>query len=494
MRSRLTAPAALLCIAGLSVLVGSVATSRADTAHPVASATASAITIVIPGQADVSSPAVASAPNAPPLAGGVFSYPADGSIAFAQSSTALAATSVAKNAAARAESDVTSLSLFGAEISADAVTARTSAGTGYSGAGGNANGSTVINLKVLGQPINGSTASVGDWGQLTIGGQVVDQSAKSGVRGFRIVVTELDLRVTAAHGGLPAGSEIRIGSSESRVETAPAAQPATATTTGTTPPPAGTSVEPSVGDPPRDWPGRNGAGTVKPQPLSVHPKLTAGRYVFPVYGPSSYIDTYGGPRADVTYHHGDDIFGQLGQPLVAVADGTVFSVGWNKVGGNRLWLLDGQGNQFYYAHLSAFSGVARNGARVKAGEVVGFMGNTGDAQGTPYHVHFEVQPVAFLYLGYDGAVDPTSYVDAWSHQQDLPFPIASPWTPNAVPGQPGQPGSGAILLGVNDISTAKGHDFGSLRTAMAPPSAASLLQSRLAPSSLTSGDVTRSSR
>ena len=42
----------------------------------------------------------------------------------------------------------------------------------------------------------------------------------------------------------------------------------------------------------------------------------------------------------MTYHHGDDIFGQLGQPLVAVADGTVFSVGWNKVGGNRLWLLD----------------------------------------------------------------------------------------------------------------------------------------------------------
>ena len=55
------------------------------------------------------------------------------------------------------------------------------------------------------------------------------------------------------------------------------------------------------------------------------------------------------------YHHGDDIFGQLGQPLVACADGTVFSVGWNKIGGNRLWILDEQGNQFYYAHLSAFA-------------------------------------------------------------------------------------------------------------------------------------------
>jgi murein DD-endopeptidase MepM/ murein hydrolase activator NlpD len=58
-----------------------------------------------------------------------------------------------------------------------------------------------------------------------------------------------------------------------------------------------------------------------------------------------------------------------------------FSVGWNDVGGNRLWLRDSQGNEFYYAHLSAFSPLAKNGRHVKAGEVVGFVGNTGDAQG-----------------------------------------------------------------------------------------------------------------
>ena len=52
--------------------------------------------------------------------------------------------------------------------------------------------------------------------------------------------------------------------------------------------------------------------------------------------------------------------------------------------------LDSQGNQFYYAHLSAFSTTAVNGAHVKAGQVIGFMGNTGDARGTPYHLHFEV--------------------------------------------------------------------------------------------------------
>ena len=132
-----------------------------------------------------------------------------------------------------------------------------------------------------------------------------------------------------------------------------------------------------------------------PVPPGLQPKLTAGGYVFPVYGPLvSFGDSYGAFRGDVAgnWHHGDDIFAPLGAPLLACADGTVFSVGWNDVGGNRLWLRDSQGNEFYYAHLSAFSPLAKNGRHVKAGEVVGFVGNTGDAQGTPPHLHFEVHP------------------------------------------------------------------------------------------------------
>jgi hypothetical protein len=203
-------------------------------------------------------------------------------------------------------------------------------------------------------------------------------------------------------------------------------------------------------------------------PPNVHPPLTAGRYVFPVYGPSSYVDTYGAPRADVAYHHGDDIFGQLGQPLLAVADGTVFSVGWNDIGGNRLWLRDGAGNEFYYAHLSAFSTLAVNGAHVKAGQVVGFMGNTGDAEGTPYHLHFEIHPVSLLYVGYDGAVNPTPYLDAWRRLTDLPFPIAAAWVSGVTGGIPA-PRPGAVLLAMSDISSAEGLDPASLRRALAPP-------------------------
>ena len=106
------------------------------------------------------------------------------------------------------------------------------------------------------------------------------------------------------------------------------------------------------------------------------------------------------------WHHGDDIFAPLGAPVLACASGMVFSVGWNAIGGNRLWLRDGQGNLFYYAHLSAFTPLAINGNKVNAGDVLGFVGNTGDAQGTPSHLHFEIHPVGLLGLGYDGVVNP----------------------------------------------------------------------------------------
>ena len=167
------------------------------------------------------------------------------------------------------------------------------------------------------------------------------------------------------------------------------------------------------------------------------PKLTAGGYVFPVYGNSSFIDTFGAFRGDVSggWHHGDDIFAALGSPLLAVAHGTVFSVGWNKVGGWRLWLRDDQGNEFYYAHLSAYSPLAVNGAIVQAGDVLGFVGNSGDAQGTPYHLHFEVHPVGLLGLGYDGAVDPTSYLTGWEHLKDVRFDAVAGWTPAVARGE-----------------------------------------------------------
>ena len=71
---------------------------------------------------------------------------------------------------------------------------------------------------------------LGDWGQLTIGAQGIDRSAPEGALGYRGFVTELDIHLTADHGGLPANSEIQIGYAEAAAQTAPPAAPAVTTT------------------------------------------------------------------------------------------------------------------------------------------------------------------------------------------------------------------------------------------------------------------------
>jgi murein DD-endopeptidase MepM/ murein hydrolase activator NlpD len=460
----------LVLLLPLSLLALGSAGAAGPAAGPTAGASALAIQILVPGAPGAQTQTVVSPPNGAPVLGGAFAYPADASVASAASTTASATTTVAGNAGAVAESDVSALSVFGGELTADAVTARASAGTGPSGAGGNQNRSAVSNLRFDGQPVTGNELPLGDWGRLTLGVVAIDRSAPEGTRGYRGAVTELAVHLTADHAGLPAGSELRIGYAEAAVQTAP---PPTSTTV-TVPVPAAVPILPT-------GPRHNHAPAPKRKqggrhPLRAHPKLGAtGGYVFPVYGPVSYGDTFGAPRADVTYHHGDDIFGRLGQPLLACVSGTVFSVGWNKVGGNRLWIVDDQGNQFYYAHLSAFSTAVTNGTRVKAGQVVGFMGDTGDAEGTPYHLHFEIHSVKYLYLGYDGAVDPTRYLDSWKHLQTLPFPIPGGWVP-PIRGGHSPPEPGAILLGMRDISSANGLDPRSLARALAPAATSSLMQ------------------
>jgi murein DD-endopeptidase MepM/ murein hydrolase activator NlpD len=216
-------------------------------------------------------------------------------------------------------------------------------------------------------------------------------------------------------------------------------------------------------------------------PSTATPVLLGGPYVFPVFGPAAFVDSFGAPRTTVAWHHGDDIFAPAGAPILAVAAGTLFSVGWNDIGGQRLWLRDRQGNEFYYAHLSGFSPLAVEGARVAAGEVLGYVGTTGDAQGTPAHLHFEVHPASMLGLGYDGAVNPTAYLESWRRLTDL----------SAVSGAGVASRPGAILIEVSDISTATGLEHGSLERAIndqAGESAQSVTQLQLGPERWTAAE------
>jgi hypothetical protein len=94
------------------------------------------------------------------------------------------------------------------------------------------------------------------------------------------------------------------------------------------------------------------------------------------------------PRAGGQLHEGNDIFAPRGTWNVAAADGRIrFSQGARQ--GNGLWLTAWDGTQYFYAHLDAYWGDERD---VVAGELIGFLGNTGDAQFTEPHTHFEIHP------------------------------------------------------------------------------------------------------
>jgi len=419
-----------------------------------ASARAFAIRVVVPDQPGAATPTV-SAPDDAVVFSGSFNYENVVTTGSANAS-ASAVTGTAANATASAE--VSGLSVFAGEITAASVVAQAHAEARAGAAKGDISGSAVTGLVVLGQPVTAAGAiPLADWGSLNA---VAGGASGSPATGYRGSVTALEIRLTVEHGGLPAGTTILVGYAEVAAQAEPPERPIP-----TSRPAAGKKGPKSKA--PEPAPGFPGILL----PPDITPKLTAGGYVFPVYGPSSFVDTFQAERAHVSggWHHGDDVFAPLGAPVLACASGTVFSVGWNAVGGNRLWLRDGQGNLFYYAHLSAFTPLAINGNKVNAGDVLGFVGNTGDAQGTPPHLHFEIHPVGLLGLGYDGVVNPTSYLLAWKRLQDVSFAGGDAWAPAHSIGDAPKPG--AILLAASDISIADGLVPGSLQRAIRPPAA-----------------------
>lgn len=117
-------------------------------------------------------------------------------------------------------------------------------------------------------------------------------------------------------------------------------------------------------------------------------------FAFPVQAPYSYVDSWGAPRMVGTeYYHrheGTDVFALRGTPVVAVVDGVVERVGTAVLGGIKLWLRSpDDGWTYFYAHLSGYAPGIQDGLRVRKGEVVGYVGDTGNARGTPPHLHFE---------------------------------------------------------------------------------------------------------
>jgi murein DD-endopeptidase MepM/ murein hydrolase activator NlpD len=114
-------------------------------------------------------------------------------------------------------------------------------------------------------------------------------------------------------------------------------------------------------------------------------------FVCPVQGGASFIDSWGFPRSGGRRHKGVDMFNSRNTPLLAVVSGTVrFSS--NSLGGRSTYVYGNDGNKYYYAHLERHPSGISSGSRVNAGDVVGYLGNSGNARFTSPHLHFEIRP------------------------------------------------------------------------------------------------------
>jgi len=113
----------------------------------------------------------------------------------------------------------------------------------------------------------------------------------------------------------------------------------------------------------------------------------------PVVGvrPHDLDDSWHAPRdGGVRQHKGIDIFAPKGTEVVAVADGIVSYIGDQNLGGHCIWLTTENGASFYYAHLDRWASGLYEGMEVQAGDLLGYVGNTGNAIHTPSHLHFGV--------------------------------------------------------------------------------------------------------
>ena len=123
----------------------------------------------------------------------------------------------------------------------------------------------------------------------------------------------------------------------------------------------------------------------------VGPELTPG-FICPLDpAATSFINDWGFPRSGGRKHRGNDLFAPRGQPLYAVASGTVLLTQGGR-GGTALWLAADHGVDYYYAHLDGYASGVASGIRVSRGQVVGYNGNTGNARTTPPHLHFQLHP------------------------------------------------------------------------------------------------------
>ena len=110
-------------------------------------------------------------------------------------------------------------------------------------------------------------------------------------------------------------------------------------------------------------------------------------------------NTWQAPRGADRRHEGQDIFAPRGTPVLSATEGYVTNIGENPLGGQTISVVGAGGRSYYYAHLDSYAPRLTEGDHVTRETVLGYVGTTGNAQGTPPHLHFGVYAT-------NGALDP----------------------------------------------------------------------------------------
>lgn len=114
--------------------------------------------------------------------------------------------------------------------------------------------------------------------------------------------------------------------------------------------------------------------------------------IMPVEGVlvAQVADTWGAPRSGGRRHEGQDILAPRGTPIYSATEGYAVSIAEGGLGGKKIFVLGAGGRRYYYAHLDAFSETLEQNDYVTPETVLGYVGDTGNARGTPPHLHFGV--------------------------------------------------------------------------------------------------------
>lgn len=130
---------------------------------------------------------------------------------------------------------------------------------------------------------------------------------------------------------------------------------------------------------------------VAPYSVSLYFKSPPQTLQVPVQGvdPSWLENTWGAPRSEGRRHEGVDIFGKRGTRILSTTEGIVTKVGDNRLGGRSVSVMGPGGWFHYYTHLEGYGDV-KPWQRIKAGHFIGTVGDSGNAKGTPPHLHYGI--------------------------------------------------------------------------------------------------------